>query len=182
MHVKSEDTVQATQSTLQDCNKKESQRLRNTLPPGIAPACELLLSSFFRILESKYDWPPASFTGREMRGELTWPRPLSLVLKFGLLNPPTSLPHLWHPVDEMRLIRYQGEASTKCDGRAGEADAALARAPELGLYFIQFEGKQIPLHVRGSTSFGRDTKLKKNKNKRQRHRPCSDKAWSRAEY
>ena len=50
MHVKSEDTVQATQSTLQDCNK-ESQRLHNTLPPGIAPACELLLSSFLGSLK-----------------------------------------------------------------------------------------------------------------------------------
>lgn len=115
-----------------------------------------------------------------MRGEMTWSRPLRLVLKFGLLNPPTPLPHLWHPVDEMRLIQYQGEASTKCDGRAGEADAALAGALELGFYFIQFKGKQIPLNVRGSTNSGGNTKLKKNK--KQKRRPCSDKAWSRAEY
>lgn len=124
----SEDTVQPMINTLQDCNNnKKSQHLCNTLRvPGTTLARGSLMSSSLGFWEVNMTVILHTLQAGKTRQEVTQSRPRSLVLRSGLSR------SLLCPMSR------SGERG------AAQAHTALVGALGLGVYCIQFKGKQIP--------------------------------------
>lgn len=106
----SEDTVQPTINTLQDCNNnKKSQHVCNTLRvPGTTLARGSLMSSSLGFWEVNMTVILHTLQAGKTRQEVTQSRPRSLVLRSG--QPVTPLPHVPQ--------RGAGSgAGTHCSGR-----------------------------------------------------------------